>query len=366
MGWRGTLRAVEAAQRRELREAQKCQRDLERRAKEQAKLSAMEQARLEVETYENQLEVLLSTHRQQGEPWDWAAVAGLLSPVRPPRYADHEFRIKQQLEISGQHEYPEAVVEQARLRDEQEFQDALRTYEQQKSEWKNITSLARRILDGEHKAYIEALVELNPFEEIGNLGSSLHFTIHNPVLVECRLKVNGRQAIPSEVKSLTSSGKVSVKTMPKGRFHEIYQDYVCACVLRVAREVLALLPVDIVLITASADELDPRTGHIVEQPVLSVALPRMDVLRLNFDQVDPSDAMENFVHHGDFKASRKTGAFELITPLTVADIPSASKETMPLASSLMRARQFRDELRSEVEKLKPLSAVEELATGELP
>lgn len=213
------------------------------------------------------------------------------------------------MEFSGQHENADAAIEQARLRDEQLFQDALRIYEQQKSEWKKITSLARGILDGEHKAYIEALVELNPFEEIGHLGSSLHFTIHRPKVVECRLKVNGRQAIPAEVKSLTSSGKVSMKAMPKARFHEIYQDYVCACVLRVAREVFALLPVSVILITASADELNPRTGHIAEQPVLSVTLPRAELSRLNFDQVDPSDAMENFVHRGDFKASRKSGAF---------------------------------------------------------
>jgi hypothetical protein len=53
MGWKGTLRAMEAAQRRKQRDAQKRQRELERQNKEQAKLSAIEQARLEVETHEN-------------------------------------------------------------------------------------------------------------------------------------------------------------------------------------------------------------------------------------------------------------------------------------------------------------------------
>lgn len=360
------MRAVEAAQRREVREAQKRQRELERRTKEQAKLTAIEQARLEVETHENQLEVLLSIHRQQGEPWDWVAAVASLSPARPPRRADYEFSVRQQLELSGQHENVEAAIEQARLRDEQQFQDALLSYEQQKSEWKKITSLARRILDGEHKAYLEALVEMNPFEEIGHLGSSLHFTIHNPELVECRLTVKGRQAIPAEVKLLTSSGKVSVKAMPKARFHEIYQDYVCACVLRVAREVFALLPVNVILITASADELDPRTGQIAEQPVLSVALSRTELSRLNFDQVDPSDAMENFVHRGDFKASRKSGAFEPISPLTPEDIPSSSMETMPPDALLARVRQLRDELSNEIEKLKPQPPIAELVTGKLP
>ena len=96
------------------------------------------------------------------------------------------------------------------------------------------------------------------------------------------LKVSGKQIIPAEVKTLTASEKVSVKPMPKGLFHEIYLDYLCGCVLRVAREIFALLPVDTVLVTAAADSLDSRTGHTVEQPVVSVALPRADVALLNF------------------------------------------------------------------------------------
>jgi hypothetical protein len=73
-----------------------------------------------------------------------------------------------------------------------------------------------------------------------DLGSSIHMTVHDAKLIECVLKVNGRSAIPSEVKSLTAAGRVVVKTMPKARFHEIYQDYVCGCLLRLAREIFAI------------------------------------------------------------------------------------------------------------------------------
>jgi len=79
MGWQATIRAQQAAERRQQREAQKRQRELERRTKEQAKLSALEQARLEVETHENYLEVLLSVHKEQGETWDWLAIAATLA-----------------------------------------------------------------------------------------------------------------------------------------------------------------------------------------------------------------------------------------------------------------------------------------------
>jgi hypothetical protein len=271
MGWQASFRAMQAAERRRQREAQKRQRELERRAKEQAKLSAIEQARLEVETHENRLEVLLSVHKEQGETWDWLALAATLPPVCPQRFSRHEFKLRQDLELlvakdpdTSQRQARDAAVEQARLRDDEEYQNALGDYGEQKAEWQKTNSLARRILAGEHKAYTEALSELSPFAEISDLGSSIHFTVHDAKLLECVLKINGRQAIPSEVKSLTATSKVSIKPMPKARFHEIYQDYVCACVLRVAREVFALLPVESLLITASADTLDPRTGQTVE------------------------------------------------------------------------------------------------------
>ena len=71
MGYEAELRAIQAAERRQQREAQKRLRDLERQAKEQAKLSAIEQARLEVETHENRLDLLLSVHKEQGPTWDY-------------------------------------------------------------------------------------------------------------------------------------------------------------------------------------------------------------------------------------------------------------------------------------------------------
>src|SRR4051794_20395375 len=78
-------RSIEAQFRRNEREAQRRQRELERRVKEQAKLSAIEQAKLEVESYENTLEVLLSVHKEQGKSWDWLQVLASLPPVVPQR-----------------------------------------------------------------------------------------------------------------------------------------------------------------------------------------------------------------------------------------------------------------------------------------
>ena len=245
----------------------------------------------------------------------------------------------------------EAEIDQARLQDEQLFQDEAKAYSDQKAKWEKLKDLSRRVLAGEHKAYTEALVEFNPFAEMSDLGSSIYFIVDGAKLIECVLKINGKQAIPAEVKTLTASGKVSIKPMPKGRFHEIYQDYLSGCVLRVAREVFALLPVDTVLVTASADSLDSRTGHKIEQSVLSVAMPREVVTRFNFDQLDSSDVMENFQHRGDFKASRKSESFNPIVPLTPADVAHNSIEEMSFQSLLASIRKMREELKSKIAEI---------------
>jgi hypothetical protein len=347
MGWKASIRAMEAAERRQQREAQKYQRELERRAKEQTKLSTLEQARLEVETHENRLEVLLSIHKEQGAVWDWSAIAASLPPSHPQKTSYHEYKMRRRMLVMQSHQKQEAgaAVDRARYQDEQMFQTEMQNYSEKKAEWEGMRNLARRILVGESKAYTEALVEVNPFAEISDLGSELHFTVHSMKLLGCELKVNSALAIPSESKTLTVSGKVSVKQMPRSRFHEIYQDYLCSCVLRVAREVFALLPVETVLITAAADIFNPSTGKTVEHPVLSVVIPRAVLAQLDFDRLDPSDAMENFLHRGDFKASRKSGAFLPITPLIPADIAQVSGESAKLGDLVTHVQRVRGELK---------------------
>ena len=341
MGWRGALRAIEAAERRAQRDAQRRYKELQRRAKEHAKLSALEQARLEVETYENRLEVLLSIHKEQSEEWNWQQVSNTPPPVEPVRDNRHEAGVEARRaaykpgffdNLFGKAKKQAATFEvelhMAKDSDEREFQGAWTQYQRHHAEWQNEKALAASVLAGDHDAYVRVLRELSPFAELSELGSSLNFRIHTPQMLEGLVKVSGEQAIPSEVKSLSSSGKVSTKGMPKGRFHEIYQDYVCGCVLRVGRELFALLPVETVIVTALADLFDSRTGRTAEQPILSVAMSRGVMKRLNFNLLDPSDAIENFLHRGDFKASRKTGAFVPITPLAPADL-----ETPPVSSA---------------------------------
>ena len=316
MSWAAAQNRIEAERKRDERAALKRQKELERRLKEQTKLSAKEQARLEVDTFENSLEVLLSVHKEASPPFDWMEPLCSLQPHAPMNLESADFQ-------------------------------------QERAEWEKMRSLAKRVLAGDGKAYGEALTEFSAFGELSALGSALAFRVPHAKLIECEVKVNGRDAIPADVKSLTAAGKVAVKSMPKARFHELYQDYVCGCALRVAREVLALLPVETVVVTATVDAVQASTGQNAEIAVLSVAMPRHVVERLDFARLDASDSMENFAHRGDVMASRKSGDFVAIVPLKQTDIANDEPASLGLVDVLARVREVRAELSSKLKRLQP-------------
>jgi hypothetical protein len=80
------------------------------------------------------------------------------------------------------------------------------------------------------------------------------------------------------------------------------------------------LPLEAVLVNASVGFTDPATGQFGVRPVLSVGFTRPAFSGLVLTKIDPSDAIEGFVHRGDAKASRKTGAFVPIDPLSFAEV----------------------------------------------
>jgi hypothetical protein len=279
----------EAAQRRIEREEQRRLRELQRRAKEQAKQSALEQARAQVEEHEGRIQVLLSVHKECSRPWDWLAVVSALRSHPPASNRSQEFTIR--LNAVVDRTAPEeraALVHHARELDEQSHVKEVTAHGVEVEERDRFASLGTRILAGEIAAYEEAIHAQACFDELTQLGCSVKASARSAHLIECELRVPGTSVIPSEEMWLTGAGKLSVKAMPKGRFHEIYEDFLCGSALRVARELFALLPAGTVVVHGTADYFDASTGQESAQCVLSVAFARERFLAMDFAQLDPS------------------------------------------------------------------------------
>ena len=327
MRWKGTLRAFEASARRSEREALRRQRELEGQRKRLVKMQELERAAYEVQVYENYIDVLISIHNDCGEVWNWEAIKSTVPPIKPTKSDTNERMARSNLQayrpglvekmlkrVETKRNVLAAAVEDGKRKDEQLYQEALREYEQNYAYWEATRELAARILSGNTDAYIDAIRQADPISEISQLGSSIEFKAVNNKLIEATIHVNSEDIIPNEVKTLLKSGKLSVKKMAKTRFYEIYQDYVCGAVLRVARELFALLPIEMTIITAVGELLNRKTGHMEEKPILSVAIPIETLNKLNFIMLDPSDSMDNFLHNMKFLKTKGFQAVDRILP----------------------------------------------------
>ncbi len=330
MGWRGVLRDMRTASRRAEREAYRHHRSLQKQYQKQERLDELERVSYEVAVYENHIELLLSVHKECGAEWDWRAVYSSPPPAPPTPDDYHEQKARRALTryqpsiwdrmfgwTEGKRTAFKRAVADAKEKDLEDRDAAVEEYKVAKADWDNSRQFAARILAGDISAYSEAVQETSPFSDMAVLGSSIDFTFTNPMVVQAQLLVNGVQAVPMETKTQLKSGKLSVKPMPTGRFNEIYQDYVCGAVLRVARELFALLPVNMVVVTAFGELLNTQTGHLEKTPILSVAIPRETARRIQWEFVDPSDTMANFVHRMCFKKSK--GLYE-IAPLQLSEL----------------------------------------------
>lgn len=327
MTWRGTMRSINASINRMEREQRRKQRELERQRKEIQKMQELERAAFEVAEFENFIEVLQTVHREASDTWDWNLVAGLSPPTEPTRRNENESAAMQAFEnytpglgdkllrrIEKTQEKLRADIQAAMNEDDRIFQSEKEEFARELSEWQDMQGYSKGILSGDLQTMEKVLSVFAPYEELESIGTSTKPRMVSPNLVEAEIIVDGEEIVPKEQKTLLKSGKLSVKAMPISKFYEIYQDYVCSAVLRVARETFALIPCQTVLVTALSNMLNSATGHIEQTPILSVLIPKETAEMMKFDTIDPSDAMNNFIHRMSFLKTKGFKGVERIDP----------------------------------------------------
>jgi len=308
----------------------------------QEKWAALQHAQWEVSVHENLVDRLVTLHRDCGPTINWTNLETAPEPVAPELQRTSEREAQEALarykpglldkllrREAKTRATLIAVVDRARAEDRNRHERAVQEHRQAVTDWQEARELAARVLGTEPSALLDVLRELSPFSELNELGSRIEFTAEEGHPIHVALHVHGESVIPRTSKSLLKSGRLSEKRMPRSQYHELFQDHVCSAVLRVAREVMANLPVDLVLVTAKDRLLNKQTGHLEEQALLSAVIPRSTINELNLDLIDPSDSMQNFVHRMDFKKSR---GFQPIEALEAGEAPRPS-DPPPLPQS---------------------------------
>lgn len=321
---KGVMRSYGATVRRMEREQQRANREAAKRYKEMQKQLAMEEAQQQVEVYEKYLYTILNVHEGGTEKVDWGMILDEPEPNKLLSFSKNEQVARENLTnykpnwfernlgiAKTKEKELTKLIEKAKIEDKKIVEESHKAHKT----WVKLTNLANNVKNQNPEGYKEAIEYFQPFSDLQEFGSQINIQFEAKyILID--FHVHSDEVVPKEEYKLTKTGKLSKKNTPKSRFNENYQDYVCSCILRLAKETFAYLPVDIVLVHGVGELLNTKTGHFEEKPILSVGIPEENLMRLNFSNIDPSDAMENFVHNMSFA---KTRGFKEVKKLEITD-----------------------------------------------
>jgi len=285
--------------------------------KQQQKLDEMQQNALAVDEYNNFLEVLKGIHKECDDYVDWTHINSIEPPYNPPEVGPNKAKAIRELQEFSPNffqkifkplgdkrkEELEKAIAEAELKDAEEYE-----------EWRNLNILSGRVLKGDIDAYFQVIDEMKPLDDLLEFGSDFEFGANDSTSLEVEFRVKSDTVVPKYVLSLTKTGKLSKKDMPKTQYYELVQDYVCSCSIRIARDLMALLPVEKVVVHAVDNMLNTATGFNEEITILSVVFDRDGLSKLNFDLIDPSDALQNFQHNMKYL---KTSGFKPVERIRV-------------------------------------------------
>lgn len=266
-----------------------------------------DQNALKVEEYNHLVNTLKGLHKTCDETISWQDIKAQAEPFPQGGIGPKQAKALKKLENykpgfferlkSGSKKLElEKAVEQAAKEDAEDYQN-----------WETLHSLADLILNGDLDAYLDVIYEMDPLKDLIDFGTDFEFGTENPTAIEVEFIVKADTVVPGYALSLTKTGKVSQKNLTKTAYYALVQDFICSCTIRIARDMFALLPVKTALVHAVDKRINTQIGREEEVTVLSVLFER-DVLNgLNFDLIDPSDAINNFQHNMKFL---KTAGFK--------------------------------------------------------
>ncbi len=284
--------------------------------KQQEKLNEIEQNRLAVEEYNNYIEIIKGLHKECDEHIDWQHIYSLKEPFDPEGIGPKEAKALKELEDyrpSLMEKIIKSMAEKKRKELEEKVSKARQEDRKDYEAWKNLHELAGGILNGDIEAYLQVIGELNPLDDLLEFGSDFEFGMDDPSTMVVEFTVKSSTVVPTYSLSLTNTGKLSRKNLTKTAYYDLVQDYVASTAIRIARDVFALLPLDQVVVHVVDNILNTQTGYEEERTILSVIFEREVLEKLNFEGIDPSDALANFRHNMKFL---KTKGFQPVERIT--------------------------------------------------
>ena len=156
--------------------------------------------------------------------------------------------------------------------------------------WAYFHENAPAVLDGDIDTYLQVIYEVGPLDDLLEFGGQFQFGTDRASLMEVEFTVN---------EETLESQRLEKNVI---QFYDLLQDYVCSTCIRIARDILALLPVAEVVVHAV----------LAGDTVVSARFDRKTMDTIKFGWVDPSDVLDRFQHNMEFAAGKGFAAVERI------------------------------------------------------
>lgn len=338
MSFKGFVRSVERAAREQERARKRAEREQMRRAREQ--MRAYEAAQKEAEAlhgaklvaaHEAFVTRLMTVHARGSQAWNWQAIAQTPPPAAPHFTEHHERHAQAALEaykpsvkarllgsIEEDRQRLAAAVTHAKHQDQVAYQQAIIQHQADLRQWQWRVDLAHGILSGNVDAYRAAVEVLFPIATIPELSDFSLGEVETEFLEVTMVVQAEDDIVPHDYPSLTKTGKLSWKQYAKTKYRALVRSHVSSCVLRIAWEMLALLPVNTVYVHVSMGVFDPATGHVEDAVVMSVEVPRNRLLAMNPHRLEPVAAVDSLRHAVKFTARNGFHPVDSLSPYNLS------------------------------------------------
>lgn len=97
----------------------------------------------------------------------------------------------------------------------------------EQDKWHFLKNISRKVLSGDIDAYLETIEKMRPVDDLLEYGSSFEFGTDNPNCMEVEFQINSQNTLSDQ---------------------DLFDEYLDACTIRVARDLFALLPVKYVIV----------------------------------------------------------------------------------------------------------------------
>lgn len=269
----------------------------------------------EVADFNNFIEYITSFHKECDYEYDWASIAKEPAPFDVGEKGSNEVAALDKL-----HSYKPNILgrvfkvldDKRREELEGDVEKAIEEDKKLYKSWEDRREKSYSILQKNPKVYMTLLKDIQFCNELAGFIDSFKFQASDgdTLIIECNINID--DVIPTHYKTLTKTGKLSIRKYNKTDYYAVIKGYVSGLTLRIARNIFGLLPIKTVIINVQTDILDTQVGKVDNITMLSVKIDKSKLTELNFDHIDPFDALNNFEHNVRFL---KTKGFQAVEKL---------------------------------------------------